>query len=429
MGQIERRNKVVPIMERLVKDDMSFDEFRVGIPHGSISLVHLVHNFRDHFQASGRDGAASSLASVFHGQERMSVPRFRYLGEEAVLDRVELGTVWRIVHDKDTHADTAGKVDKVLLDNVMSARVGSAAVAEHREKVGVGVERFQMPVPNPLDVAAHELGGVVVCSNGEVTRVVGDVVDAVGDNRPGGEGREVMVEGLRGRRAVDLPRALEVSNHLLLLGVYADDGYAGFKAGRLRHGDFFELWVSVIDHAHRQTFDKRPSFKTFYNNHLADNVVRHNISLFEHQPSDLRDTDVKPLRVLVLGKSRQVHVQDFMESRHPFGMCVGFALGTASRLANSAAAWQDLVVKFKNPLINGVLAHLQTLAQSPHSDAHGTRRDGRKIMSPVKLIDGRKILHLDICQTYWRIFRIHCNKLRIIYKDTKFSPIINELNC
>ena len=429
MGQIERRNKVVPIMERLVKDDMSFDEFRVGIPHGSISLVHLVHNFRDHFQASGRDGAASSLASVFHGQERMSVPRFRYLGEEAVLDRVELGTVRGIVHDKDTHADTAGKVDKVLLDNVMPARVGSAAVAEHREKVGVGVERFQMPVPDPLDVVAHELGGVVVCSNGEVTRVVGDVVDAVGDNRSGGEGREVMVEGLRGRRAVDLPRAFEVSDHLLLLGVYADDGYAGFNAGRLRHGDLFELGVPVLDHAQRQAFGKRPFLKPCRINQLAGNMVRHLVSFFEHQPSYLRNIDVKPSGVLVLGKSRQMRAQDFLEGRHPFGMFVDLALGAASRLADSADARRDFVVKFENSFINGVLAHLQILAQSPCPDAHGTRREGCEIMPPVKLIDGIKILHLDICQTYWRIFRFHCKELEIIYKDTKFSPVINELNC
>ena len=416
-------------MERLVKDDMSFEKFRVGISHGSIYLVHFVHNFRDHFQACGRDSAASSLASVFHRQERMPVPRFRYLGEETVLDRVELGTVRWIVHDKDAHSDAAGKVDKILLDNVMSARVGSAAVAEHHEKVGVGVERFQMPVPDPLDVVAHELGGVVVCSNGEVARVVGDVVDAVWDNRAGREGCEVMVEGLRGRRAVDQPRAFEVSDHLLLLGVYADDGYAGFKAGRLRHGNLFELGVPVLDHAQRQAFGKRPFLKPCRINQLADNMVRHLVPLFEHQPSYLRNIDVEPLGVLVLGEPRQMRAQDFLESRHPFGMFVDLALGATSRFANSVATWRDFVVKFKNSFINGVLAHLQKLAQRPHSNAHWSRREGREIMPPVKLIDGKKILHLDICQTYWRIFRFHCKELEIIYKDTKFSPVINESNC
>ena len=111
-----------------IKDDMSFEKFRVGLSHSSLYLVHFVHDFHNHFQACGRDSATGSLASVFHRQERMPVPRFRYLGEETVLDRVELGTVRWIVHDKDAHSDAAGKVDKILLDNVMSAGVGSTAI-------------------------------------------------------------------------------------------------------------------------------------------------------------------------------------------------------------------------------------------------------------------------------------------------------------
>ena len=68
-------------------------------------------------------------------------------------------------------------------------------------------------------------------ANGEVTSVVGDVVDAVGHNRTRRERREVVFIGLRGRRAVDQPLSLEVSDHLLLLGVNADDGDSGFQAG------------------------------------------------------------------------------------------------------------------------------------------------------------------------------------------------------
>ncbi len=68
-------------------------------------------------------------------------------------------------------------------------------------------------------------------ANGEVTSVVGDVVDAVGHNRTRRERREVVVIGLRGRRAVVQPLSLAVSDHLLLLGVNADDGDSGFQAG------------------------------------------------------------------------------------------------------------------------------------------------------------------------------------------------------
>ena len=106
MGQIVRRNKIVPIMERLVKDDMFFDKFRVGISHGSLYLIHFVHNFREHFQACGRDGAFCSLASVFHGQERGGALCSRYLGEEAALNRVELGAVRGIAQYEDSHAGT-----------------------------------------------------------------------------------------------------------------------------------------------------------------------------------------------------------------------------------------------------------------------------------------------------------------------------------
>ncbi len=49
MGQIERRNKIVPIMERFVKDDMSFDKFLIGVSYDSFSLIHFVTIFENTF--------------------------------------------------------------------------------------------------------------------------------------------------------------------------------------------------------------------------------------------------------------------------------------------------------------------------------------------------------------------------------------------
>lgn len=80
-------------MECLVKDDITFDEFRIGFSHGSLYLIHLVHYFRKHFQAGGRDSASSSFTSVIHGHERGAAPGSRYLREEAVLNGVEFGAV------------------------------------------------------------------------------------------------------------------------------------------------------------------------------------------------------------------------------------------------------------------------------------------------------------------------------------------------
>lgn len=106
---------------------------------------------------------------------------------------VEFRAVWRIVHYKDSLADTTGEVDKILLDNVMSARVGAPAVTEYHEKVSFGVEGLKMVVPDPFDVVAYEFRRIVACAEGKVSRVVGDVVDAVRYNRPRREGRKVMV--------------------------------------------------------------------------------------------------------------------------------------------------------------------------------------------------------------------------------------------
>lgn len=129
--------------------------------HLPFGFIHLVHNLRKDFQALLCHGIGCPAAGISDGEERGSTPRVGYLGEEPVFDGVELGAVWRVVHDENPYAYAVGKVHEVLLEDTVSAGVGAAAVAEDDNHFGMRVEPFQMAVPYTLYVLAHELGSVV----------------------------------------------------------------------------------------------------------------------------------------------------------------------------------------------------------------------------------------------------------------------------
>ena len=292
MRRYGRRYEVVPIVERLVENDLFGEPVVERLAHFPAGFIRFFDDFSQYFQPLFRHGVRGASASVGHGEERRSAPGAGYVGEEAVLDGVELGAVRGVVHDKDSHSDAVGEIHEVLLDDSVSAGVGAAPVAEDDEHRRVRVEALQVSVPYPLDVVADEAGGVVAGANREVARVVCQVVDAVWHNHAVGESLEVVVESLGRGRAVHLAVPLEVADHLLLLGVHADDGDSRLEAGPLSRVNLHELGIPVLRLAQRQALDERPAPEPRSGKHLPDDIVGHVVPALKEQSSYLRYGEV-----------------------------------------------------------------------------------------------------------------------------------------
>lgn len=110
----------------------------------------------------------------------------------------------------------------------------------------------------------------MACADGEASRVVGDVVDAVGSNRARGERGEVMVEGLRG--PIEPSRTFKVPHHHLLC-VYADDGNPVFCAGIFCLGYLFKLGVSDPHFVQWQALKKEPFLESCVSDHLPYEII------------------------------------------------------------------------------------------------------------------------------------------------------------
>ena len=424
-----RRNAVVPIMERIVEDDLISESDEERLIHFPFGFIHLVHNLSKDFQTFLRHGICSPAAGISDGEEWSSAPRAGYLGEEAVLNGVELGAVGRVVHDEDPHAKAVGKIHEVLLEDTVSAGVGTAAVAEDDKHFRMRVEPFHVAVPDTLYVLAHELGSVVAGAYREVSRVVCHVVDAVRHNRASGESLEVMVESLWRRRAVHLAVPLEVSGILLLLGVHADYGDSCLNAGRSCRVNLQKLRVPVLHLAQRKAFGERPPLEACSLYHLPHDIFGHVMSSLKKLAANLRDVDIKPDNVLILRKTRHVLGDNVIERCHPFGMPVGFLFGSAARHALPAVWWNYMVEKFINSLGNGIWRTSKSLAYSPYRASFGARRLACNKMPSIAFFKCCKVFHFRLANFNWRFLLHHCNDLEINYKDTKISPVFTCLKC
>ena len=422
-----RRYDVVPVVEGIVEDDLSGEPCLKRLMHLPLGFIHLVHNFCKDFQPFLCHGMCSPEAGVSDREERRTAPGASYLGEEAMLDGVELGAVRRVVHDENLQPDAVGEVHEILLDDTVPAGVGAAAVAEDDEHFGIRVKVLEVTVPDPLYVVADEFGGVVACTYREISRVVRHVVDAVRHNLASGESIEVVVESLGRGCAVHLPVPLEVAELLLLLGVHADDWDSRLHAGGFRRANLHELGISVLHLAQRKALRERPFLESFSLYHLPYNIVGHVMSTPEELAANLGDTDVEPDHAFVLRKACHVPGNNVPERSHPFGMLVGFPFRTASRHALLAAGRDYMVQKFRNSFGNGIRRTSKSLAYSLYRASRGARRLACNKMPSIAFFECCKVFHFRLANLYWRFLLHHCNDLEINYKDTKISPVVSYL--
>ena len=423
------RYEVVPVMERLVEKDLPVEPVMERLTHLPAGFIGFVNNLGNDLQAFFRHGACRPAAGVHDSVERRPAPGTSDLGEKPVLYGVELGAVRRVVHDKYLHSDAVGEIHEILLDDTMAAGIGPTTVAEDDNHIGARIELLEAAVPHALDVVADKLGCVVAGAYREIARVACDVVDTVRHYGPLGESLKVVVVNLGRGRAVNLPVTPEVADHLLLLGVNAEDGYSGLNASRFCSPNLLELGVPVLHLAQRQALAERPTLESCGREHPSDDMTGHVKSSLEELATDLRYAEACPDDILVLRKPRHVTGDNLLESGHPLGMLLDFLLRTTARHALPAIWRGNVVGYFINGLGNGIRRTAKSLGHSLYRAAVGARCLACNKMPSVAFFKGGKVIHFHLANLYWRFLLHRCNDLEINYKDTKISPVILYLKC
>ena len=152
-----------------------------------------------------------------------------------------------------------------------------------------------------------------------------------------------MVKGLGNALARHPPLTLEVSEHLLLLSVYAEYGDAHGFAPATEALDFSELGVPVLDVFQREGLDKGAVPESPLLLHLVDDVPGYaDTMLLLEQSDDLRCGYRQPYGIGVLRKPGLVFLRYLVKQVKVLGVLFENRRSSASR-GSDASLWETVV--------------------------------------------------------------------------------------
>ena len=377
-----------------------------------------------YFQSLLRSSHRRPVSRVLKGHQRSSAPTAGDLRKEPVLDGIELGTIRRIMNDKKPDTQFVGKVHKILLDDSVRTGVRASAIAQDNQSVRSRVLLLQVLPPYPCDVVTDKLGRVMADAQCHVTDIPGHIIDAVRNNLTIGECGEVMIicQWLAIGKGLSFP--LEVSEHLLLLGVNADDGKSHRLCFFADGGDTLELFISVLDLFHRKVLIERAFPKAKGVKDLADEVAGDIITGLGQFIYDLRHAQGYPHYIFVLRKTCGMGLDDLHNSPRPLGMLGKHALPTGTRSANAAVTRTLSGEKFLSPILKSMCACSHNFTNFAVAEPMSLEVGGLGCQEPssVSFVQRGHIRQIAWRKDFWRSFRKHFYTSWSLYKVTKKSP-------
>lgn len=157
--------------------------------------------------------------------------------------------------------------------------------------------------PNLNEIVADKLSGVMATPPCQIANVGSDIIDAVRDYGSIRKALEIMAISLRQSLARDRTLTLEVSNHLLLLGVNTEYWDVISFALRTKILDFLEQSVSILDILQSLILDKETILEAPCLLLLVDDVSGHLDSAFLEQVNDLKYRYSQPNDSIILWQS------------------------------------------------------------------------------------------------------------------------------
>ena len=178
-------------------------------------------------QAGVSGGAADVVEHSLEGAQGFACPVERYLAEEAVLNRVVLGSTGWVVTDQNRKTELVCKLPlQFKFPKPETAVVATARITEDEDLVlslKAGTHWVGPPLGNGMN---GKLRRIMRVAHIDSALVVGDVIDAIGDGPSKGVVWEIMGIDLLRRLAPSTSRVGEVADEFLVLGVDTDDGVA-----------------------------------------------------------------------------------------------------------------------------------------------------------------------------------------------------------
>ena len=200
------------------------------------SLVHLVENAHLHGQSHGRFGLRHIVPGNLQSSEDHPTTGPRHVGKEAVLDRIVLGAVGRVVRDSDLDAKPVRQLLEFLLKHVSRRAVAPASVAQNQQFLGPRVVRSPVFFPPRRDAVAGQFTRVVAGVQVEKTLVPPHVVHPMRDHHARSRAAEIVIVDRDRPLCVDATLTVEIAEQLLLFRVDADDGQPGVQILLLETG-------------------------------------------------------------------------------------------------------------------------------------------------------------------------------------------------
>ena len=134
------------------------------------------------FQPSRRVGFLHQFLDQRHTGENDALTSPGDVWEETVFDGIVLGTVGWIVSNAYFNPDFIGQRLQVLLEQVVTGTVATAAIAQDKNGGGVGVKLAAVGIPPVAKAITGEFTGVMAVAQVDVAHIELQVIEAVGKN-------------------------------------------------------------------------------------------------------------------------------------------------------------------------------------------------------------------------------------------------------
>ncbi len=188
---------------------------------GIVATIEIGGNGQAGLGGSCTDEIENLLVAV----EGFTGPVFGDLREEAMFDRIPLGSARWIVSDGDGEVETIGKLRlEFCFPSSAAATITTAGVGENKQFARVGMLEASLALPPVTDSVGSEGGCVMRNTDNDRTTIGKRLVDAIRDGDTECVGTKVMIINEPGLAVPACAGVFKVADQFALFGVDADDG-------------------------------------------------------------------------------------------------------------------------------------------------------------------------------------------------------------
>lgn len=139
------------------------------------------------------------------------------MAKDAVLNRIVLGTIGRIVRDTDFQSDPVGQGLQVLLEERRLRGVAATAITQDQQLVRMGIRTAALGFPPMGQAITGKFGGVAARAKIDMGFIAVNIVDAMRNHFALCIAGKIMIEHFDGLLRVELSITIEVAQQLFFL--------------------------------------------------------------------------------------------------------------------------------------------------------------------------------------------------------------------